>query len=86
MAEIISRGLLNIRFYAAEGDAGAALIEAEHIHNLPALLYGGGEQELPYYLAVERPAYLTQSSTRSPCTFHDAWRHLESLTPLQAVA
>jgi hypothetical protein len=52
--------LLRVRSAAGAGDAPLCFIEADHVHNLPALLENFSEQLLRFYLDVERPSYRDQ--------------------------
>ena len=81
--EIIERGVLNIRTLLARGDVGQAAVEANHIHNLPALLRGEQGQSEDVYWDVARTGYLRDSKPGWPSAFRDMW---ESLEPKNASA
>ena len=58
--EILRASLLRIRTAAGAGDAPLCFIEADHVHNLPALLTNYSEEFLRFYLDVERRSYQEQ--------------------------
>jgi hypothetical protein len=58
--ESLRTSLLRVRSAAGAGDAPLCFIEADHVHNLPALLVNYSEDTLRFYLDVERPSYLDQ--------------------------
>src|SRR4051794_19292143 len=60
IAEILYVGLLRVRNAGSAGDAALCMIEADHLHNLPALLQNPAEDLLEFYLETERDAYLRQ--------------------------
>jgi hypothetical protein len=79
--EILRIGILRIRALGWSGDAHRCAIEADHIHNLPALLANSSPDLLNYYLDVERAAFIGQSADASNSVeqFEPLWRKLESL-------
>jgi len=56
-AELLYLGLLHIRQAARAGRADICGIEADHLHNVPALLEGGEESSHAYYVHTETAAY-----------------------------
>jgi hypothetical protein len=60
VSEILRISLLRIRAAAGAGDASLCFIEADHVHNLPALLENFSEELLRFYLDVERLSYRDQ--------------------------
>lgn len=71
--EIVERGILNVRTQLGRGDVERALVEANHIHNLPALLRGGSGQSETEYWEVARAGYLRDSKPGWPSVFRQAW-------------
>jgi hypothetical protein len=81
LAQILEIACLSIRVAARKGDARYCAIEADHIHNLPALLRKFDATKLKYYLDVTRPIYVEALSklpgtTLDPYQVH--WRKLEA--------
>lgn len=60
LTQLLRIGLLRIRRAASEGDAALCMIEADHLHNLPALIEHFSDELLDFYLTVEWPAFLAQ--------------------------
>ncbi len=85
---ILYLGLLLIREAARMGDARLCEIEADHLHNLPALLNEPDESRHQYYIRAERSLYLHRLSERNDddCVAHrkrlyeEPWKLLEALT------
>jgi hypothetical protein len=77
LAEIITAilrtGLLRIR---NSGDASRCSLEADHLHNLPALLTNFTPEGLQYYWEAERPAFLRQCPNGEATSFEELWRKL----------
>jgi hypothetical protein len=59
---ILAQGLLRIRAAAWAGDALRCAWEADHLHNLPALLTQYSPEKLAYYWQVERPEFLRRAA------------------------
>ena len=51
---------MRVRAAAGAGDPPLCFIEADHVHNLPALLANYSEEFLRFYLDVERRSYEDQ--------------------------
>src|SRR5262245_13802322 len=83
ITEMIQVGLLRIRAFGWRGDAAHCAIEADHIHNLPALLRDFSEDALRYYWDVERAAYLRHGPASA---FEPLWQRLESAECLQVLS
>ena len=74
--EILRIGILRVRALAWNGDAERCAIEADHLHNLPALLSEFQAEKLEYYLQVERAAYVRRSSPDDLACFQSLWSSL----------
>jgi hypothetical protein len=74
--EILRVGLLRIRAFGFAGDSGRCAIEADHLHNLPALLGDFRPESLDYYLNVERVCYSDQSDPDDVACFDSLWNSL----------
>jgi hypothetical protein len=77
LLDILQAGLLSIRNCGWSGSRSA--IEADHLHNLPALLANYSPDLLRFYWDVERTAYLTQIGPESAAIFAPHWKRLEPL-------
>jgi hypothetical protein len=78
LAAILSTGLMRIRALAWNGNASRCAVEADHLHNLPALLTAFNPELLDYYWTVERPAYIKNSAHEDAAGFERWWRDLAS--------
>jgi len=68
---------LNIRRAGNAGEAFQCAIEADHIHNLPALIIQYVPALLDYYWNVERPAFLAQVEGTETEVFEPMWLRLK---------
>lgn len=58
--DILERGVVMVRNLAFGGNIELCGIEADHLHNIPSLLFEPNERRHEYYIAIERTAYLQQ--------------------------
>lgn len=80
--EILRIGILRIRSYGSHHDAVRCAIEADHLHNLPALLADYRPELLDFYLQVERVDFARRSSADDIECFQQLWSSLaEDSTP-----
>lgn len=56
--DLLHRGLVLLRNFAHTGNIELARIEADHLHNIPTLLYEDNEHGHEYYIRGERGLYL----------------------------
>jgi hypothetical protein len=75
LLDILRVGLLRIRAFGNSGLADACSAEADHLHNLPVLIQSLRREELLYYYDVERPAFLSVT-TSDVDQFRALWEHL----------
>jgi hypothetical protein len=52
--DLLHRGLMLLRNYTYAGNVALRRIEADHLHNIPTLLYEGNEHRHDYYIRGER--------------------------------
>lgn len=79
VGEILTTGLLRIR---ASQDAERAALEADHLHNLPALLTDFKPELLHFYWHVERRCFIEQCAPNENTGFETLWQVLgEHLQP-----
>lgn len=79
VADILYFGLLKIRTLGWAGNPERCAVEADHLHNLPALLKNFSTDLLSYYMDVERPSYVARSSQVECAVFEPLWQRLEAL-------
>ena len=77
LAEIIYWAVLRIRGSGFGGDARSCAVEADHVHNLPALIQNYSPDLLLYYWKMERPSFIRQVPEHR--VFDEPWSKLESL-------
>jgi hypothetical protein len=83
LLDILTGGLLRVRAAAASGDATLAAIEADHLHNIPALLQHYSPEVLRYYWEVERPDYAARISTAARAEWAPLWSALRAAADLE---
>ncbi len=79
---IVELATLRIRAAAWSGDTRRCEVEADHIHNIPALLRNFSTEALQYYWEVERPSFVDRC-TAGPIDcrdFEPLWSRLGPLT------
>ena len=79
LLEILTRGILQTRVFAGQKDFRRCVQEADHIHNLPALLRDYQPELLLFYWDVERPILIQQVTEQGCAAFHSAWERLSKL-------
>jgi hypothetical protein len=86
LIQIIQDGILRTRSRGWAGDAPRCAIEADHIHNLPALLEGYSPDLLRFYWEVERPTFIRQSEGVDLRNFEILWQELGRYVPHASAA
>lgn len=77
---ILETGILNIRQAAARGDAKQCFAEADHIHNMPALLRNPEDENAQQlYADCMRPSYISLSTPEWLRRFRPLWNALDGL-------
>lgn len=84
--EILHWGLIRLRNEACGENQELCAIEADHLHNLPALIAHPSEEGHAYYLDTERPVYLERLEKlgaeeylqRAHAWYDSSWEALES--------
>jgi hypothetical protein len=71
--ELLEHGLVAIRNHAHAGKIHLCEVEADHLHNLPSLLYETNEFHHHYYLDQERSLY------RERLERQGEWEYLERM-------
>jgi hypothetical protein len=74
LLEIIEYGILRAR---ATADRKQAVLELDHIHNLPALIRNYSEDALGYYWSVEKPTIVEHCGPSEVSIFEPLWALLE---------
>ena len=78
LLDILRHGLLRARAAGWSGDAERCPAEADHLHNLPALLQDFAPERLQYYWDAERPAFMSQLSSEELPSWEPLWQRLRS--------
>jgi hypothetical protein len=84
LSSILQTALLRIRAAGWSGDAQRCALEADHVHNIPAIIASGSDALLQSYWEVDRPAFVAQAGQLSG--FEPLWSKLESLMEPHATA
>lgn len=79
LLDILYTGLLTIRAAGWNQDASRAASEADHLHNLPAILHSYSFDLLRYYWETERPAYLERVGPAAAAGYQEHWKKLAEL-------
>ncbi len=77
LVALLERGLLRIRALGWEGRAEPCAVEADHLHNLPALLADFSRERLVYYWQIERASYIDRLTPDDVSDWEPLWRRLE---------
>ena len=73
LSEILTLGLLNVRVAAAQGDTQRCHIEADHLHNLPRLIWDYRQERLKFYIDVEKPIFEMSNAGADLRLFEEQW-------------
>jgi hypothetical protein len=77
ITEILTAGLLRIRALGWSGaNTERCAVEADHLHNLPALLNDFKPELLAYYWDAERVSFIERSSSEDVEGFEPLWNAL----------
>ena len=82
LASILHWGLLDIRGAALEGDSERCHRQADHLHNLPALLNNYSPELLDFYWNVSRRGFIEQTPPEQLKTFQKLWDELAPFVKL----
>ena len=61
------------------GDGSRCAVEADHVHNLPALLIDYSDERLRFYWEVERPSFMKRCRPADLKGYEPLWAELEEL-------
>jgi hypothetical protein len=85
ITEILTTGLLRIRALGWSGaNSQRCAVEADHLHNLPALLSDFKPELLAYYWDAERVSFIQRSSPEDVERFEPLWNALSEFVALNA--
>ena len=76
LSDILRTGLLRIRALGWNQNPVRCAVEADHLHNLPALLSTFKPELLDYYWNIERISFIQQSTPEDVAGFEPLWRSL----------
>lgn len=85
LTEILELAMLRIRNYGQQGEARKCVHEADHVHNLPALLHDFHPELLEFYWQVERTTLLRQLGETECLGFQNLWMRLAEFVPSHSV-
>lgn len=77
LGTILYWGLLRIRESAGGNDCEMCYLEADHLHNIPAILREKSIPLLKYYFEIERPAYIKKVTTQPIKPVLESWSIIE---------
>ncbi len=84
LLDLIETAALRIRAAGWRGDAAACANEADHVHNLLALLRDYSIDRLQYYWSAEKPSYLASGGELR--AFESIWADLHRWMEQEAVS
>jgi hypothetical protein len=84
--QILEVAVLHIRAHGWKGDGLRCAIEADHVHNLPALLCNYSDELLRYYWEVERSGFMERCAPADREGYEPLWAELAELVPTAGVA
>lgn len=79
LLDILRVAVLRIRAGGWAGDGSRCAVEADHVHNLPALLMDYSDDLLRFYWEVERPSFVRRSRGADLEGYERLWAHLAEL-------
>ncbi len=83
LLEILENGTAYARAAGWSGDAERAVVEADHIHNLPYLIRNFSLSSLYYYWNVQRKHFIGKTDDRMLAMYQPLWERLEPFVPAE---
>lgn len=77
--QILQVAVLRIRAGGWRGDSSRCALEADHVHNLPALLIDYSDELLRFYWQVERTSFMRRCRPDDLEGYEPLWAELEEL-------
>lgn len=77
--KILQVAVLRIRASGWAGDGSRCAAEADHVHNLPALLSDYSDELLRFYWQVERLSFIKRCQTADLEDYESLWAELAEL-------
>ena len=77
--QILQVAILRIRAGGWGGDGSRCAVEADHVHNLPALLIDYSDELLWFYWQVERPSFMKRCRPADLQDYEPLWAELAEL-------
>ena len=77
--QILQIAVLRIRAGGWGGDGSRCALEADHVHNLPALLIDYSDELLRSYWEVERPSFMKRCRPADLESYEPLWAELAEL-------
>ena len=76
LTDILYTGLLRIRALGWSQNAARCAVEADHLHNVPALLADYKPELLDFYWRVQRVEFIRESSYEEVARYEPLWNAL----------
>jgi hypothetical protein len=84
--QILQVAVLRIRAAGWGGDSSRCAGEADHVHNLPALLIDYSDERLRFYWEVERPSFMKRCRPADLKGYDPLWAELAELVSARSSA
>jgi hypothetical protein len=84
--QILQVAVLRIRTAGWAGDGARCAVEADHVHNLPALLIDYSDELLRFYQEVERPSFMKRCGPNDLMGYESLWAELAELVSARGSA
>ena len=84
--QILQVAVLRIRAAGWGGDGSRCAVEADHVHNLPALLIDYSDELLRFYWEVERPSFMKLGRPADLKGYEPLWAELAELVSARSSA
>lgn len=79
IVQILQVAILRIRAGGWREDGARCAVEADHVHNLPALLIDYSDELLRFYWQVERPSFMKRCRPDDLVGYEPLWAELGEL-------
>ena len=84
--QILQVAVLRIRASGWGGDGSRCAAEADHVHNLPALLIDYSDELLRFYWQVERPTFMKRCRPADLKGYEPLWAELAEIVAARGSA
>jgi hypothetical protein len=77
LLDITQLAILRIRAAGWEKNPERCALEADHVHNLCALIRDFSTERLRYYWNIERPSFISRITNAGSASFEPLWQQLQ---------